>query len=295
MGHDPWSDPASATPSDLERMAAQLEDRARLPDQVQVNTLLLDVLAARPGERLLEVGSGTGLLCRQLAPAVAPGGRVVGIDLSPAMAMTARRLAAGRPGRRESECRLQFTVARAEALPFPGRTFEAAFAARLLLHVPDAPAVVREMARVVAPGGRVVLLDWDWETVAVDHPNRELTRRILHWRCDHRGIDNWRGRQLLGLARAAGLADVEVRVSAVLARTEDSALTLSLWHSADNARAAGAITGAEHASWTAGLRQSLAEDRFCASIVYFVVRGEVLRDEVLHSEVVRDFPCEECV
>jgi SAM-dependent methyltransferase len=285
MEQDPWADPASATPSDLARMAAQLEDRAGRPDQVQVNSLLLDVLAARPGERLLEVGSGTGLLCRKLAPALEPDGRVVGIDLSAVMATTARRLAAGRQGRQGAECRVQFAAGQAQALPFAGRTFEAAFAARLLLHVQDAPEVVREMARVVAPGGRVVLLDWDWETVAVDHPNRELTRRILHWRCDHQGIDNWRGRQLLGLARTAGLVDVVVRVSAVLARDENSALTLSLWHAADNARDAGAISGAEHSSWTAVLHQSIAEDRFCAAIDYFAVRGKVPNDEVLRGEV----------
>ncbi len=61
------------------------------------------------------------------------------------------------------------------------------------------------MARVVKPGGRVVLMDWDWETLTVTHPDRELTRRLLHWRCDHHGGDNWSGRKLLGYLLDAGL------------------------------------------------------------------------------------------
>ncbi len=287
MQRDPWSDPASVSSAELVRMAAQLEDRAGRPDQRQANELLLEVLAARQGERLLEVGCGTGVLCRRLTAPVGRQGRVHGVDLSPVLVDEARRLATGRPlahaapdraGRADREVKAgrnpQFGVARAEALPFATASFDGAFAARLLLHMTAAQAAVNEMARVVRPGGRVALLEWDWETVAVDHPDRELTRRILRWRCDHEGTDNWRGRQLLGLAGAAGLKGVEVKALAVVARDDSAALTLSLWRVAENARDAGAITEAEHHTWAVDLRRRIAEERFCASIVYFVVRGE---------------------
>ena len=84
------------------------------------------------------------------------------------------------------------------------------------------------MARVVKPGGRVVLMDWDFETVAVTHPDRELTRRLLHWRCDHHSGDNWSGRHLLGYALAAGLRDVTVIPVITVARDETAALTGSM-------------------------------------------------------------------
>ena len=92
------------------------------------------------------------------------------------------------------------------------------------------------MARVVKPGGRIVLMDWDFETVTVMYPDRELTRRLLHWRCDHHSGDNWSGRCLLGHALAAGLRDVTVIPVATVARDEAAALTGSLFRAAEVAR-----------------------------------------------------------
>ncbi len=267
---DPWSDPVAADPAEIARMAAQLEDRAGRPDQMQVNALLQDVLAPQPGEHILEVGCGTGALARPQAARLAPQGVLVGLDVAPGMAQAAQRLAAGDAA---IHGYLGFVIGRGDALPLSAGAFDAAFAARLLIHVQDAAGVVREMARVVRIGGRVVLAEWDWETVTVDHPDHNLTRHILNWRCDNQGGDNWRGRQLAGLAAAAGLHDVTVMPLVTVARDGAAALTLSLWRAADNARDAGAINPGEHAGWTGDLRRYIAEQRFFASIVYFVVRG----------------------
>ena len=173
---------------------------------------------------------------------------------------------------------LRFEVGAGAALPAGDATYDAAFGARLLLHVADPVPVVAEMARVVKPGGRVVLMDWDFETVTVTHPDRELTRRLLHWRCDHHSGDNWSGRRLLGYALAAGLRDVTVIPVATVARDETAALTGSVFRAAEVARDGGAITPAEHDAWTGELRRQLAEGRFLASITYFIVRGGVATD-----------------
>ena len=169
---------------------------------------------------------------------------------------------------------LRFEVGAGAALPAEDATVDAAFGARLLLHVADPVPIVAEMARVVKPGGRVVLMDWDFETVTVTHPDRELTRRLLHWRCDHHSGDNWSGRRLLGYALAAGLRDVTVIPVTTVARDETAALTGSMFRMAEVARDGGAITPAEHDAWTGELQQQLAEGRFLASITYFIVRGE---------------------
>jgi hypothetical protein len=129
------------------------------------------------------------------------------------------------------------------------------------------------MARVVRPGGRLVLADIDFETVAVDHPDRELTRRILHWRCDHHGGDNWSGRKLLRRARVAGLEDVQVTPVSVTAFDEKSALTLSLWRSAEVARDGGAITAEEHDAWIATLKDRILAGRFFAGVTYYILKG----------------------
>ncbi len=133
--------------------------------------------------------------------------------------------------------------------------------------------IVREMVRVVKHGGRVALMDWDFETVAVTHPDRELTRRLLHWRCDHHSGDNWSGRRLLGYALAAGLRDLTVIPVTIVARDEAAALTGSMFRAAEVVRDGGAITPAEHDAWVGELKRQLTEGQFMASITYFIVRG----------------------
>ena len=276
---NPWSNPSAVSAEDAARMAAFLEDRARCPDQAQVNAALRDAVAGRPGERVLEVGCGSGALCRLVAPDLRPGGEMVGVDVAPDMIAAARRYAATDP--HPQPLSLPGRGARCASMSHPpsncpttAAAFDAAFAARLLLHVADPVAVVREMARVVKPGGRVVLMDWDWETLAVTHPDRELTRRLLHWRCDHHGGDNWSGRKLLGYLLDAGLHNPTVIPVVTLARDETAALTGTLWRAAEVARDRGGITPDEHDAWVGELKRQIAAGRFLASIVYFIVRGE---------------------
>jgi SAM-dependent methyltransferase len=252
-------------------MAAHLEEQARFPDQFEINQALLDVIAPLPGERVLEVGCGSGLLCRQIAPALAPGGSVVGIDISPHMVAIAQEIA--------SQANLggwvSFDVGRAEELPYRDGDFDAAFAARLLLHAADPRTVVREMARVVRKGGRIVLMDWDFDTVAITHPDRDLTRRLLHWRADHHGGDNWSGRKLLGHAVKGGLEDVKVTSTVLIARGEEQGFTHSLWRAAERVRDGGGISPSEYEAWVAELKSQIANDVFLTTINYFIVHGTV--------------------
>jgi hypothetical protein len=145
----------------------------------------------------------------------------------------------------------------------------------MLLHAIDPERIVHQLARVVRPGGRVVLMDWDFETVAVDHPDRALTRLILHWRTDNHGGDNWSGRQLWRRAAQGGLTHLEVTPVVTVAHTEQDGLTLSLWRAAEVARNGGGISAKEHDLWIDKLKQRLAEGTFFASIVYYIVKGYV--------------------
>jgi len=265
-----WADPSNISMQDIQEMAAALEERAKAVDQLQVNKTLVDTLAPVMGEHILEVGCGSGVLCRQIAPAVVPGGKITGVDISTEFLKIARSYAART---KLSDC-IQWGAGQAEVLPFHDAIFDGVFAARLLLHVSDPQTVLNEMLRVVRPGGRVVVMDWDFETVVVIHSNRDLTRRLLHWRCDHHGGNNWSGRQLWGGMTSAGLVNVMVIPVVSIARSENDSLTLSLFKAARVACDDGAIAPNEYDAWISELQSGLAAESFFASIVYFIVIGE---------------------
>lgn len=113
--------------------------------------------ALRPGEHVLDAGCGTGVLTRLAAEAVGATGRVVGIDPGPRMLAMARRNA--------SACgaRVEFRLAAIEALPFPDASFDAVLASLMLHHLPPGVklAGLKEVYRVLKPGGRLIAVDLD--------------------------------------------------------------------------------------------------------------------------------------
>lgn len=108
--------------------------------------------ALRPGERVLDVGCGTGAFEARIAASGA-GNELVGIDLSAQMLDRARDKLAGRP-------QATFQRADAHALPFDDDRFDVAVSASAFHYFADPGQVLTEIARVVRPGGRFVLLDW---------------------------------------------------------------------------------------------------------------------------------------
>lgn len=264
-----WTNPSRAGAQEVAEMADALEQRGQAADQVRVNTALMQALAPSPGERLLEAGCGSGLLCRLMA-AAAPVGKITGLDIS----IEFLKIARSHAERANVADAIDWSAGQAQALPFREASFDGVLAARLLLHVAEPQAVLSELLRVVRPGGRVVVMDWDFDTIAVEHSNRELTRRLLHWRCDHHGGDNWSGRRLWRQMIAAGFCNVKATPFVSLAYYEQDSLALSLFRAAQLARDAGAITPGEYDAWVKELRSSLAAGCFFASLVYFIVTGE---------------------
>jgi demethylmenaquinone methyltransferase/2-methoxy-6-polyprenyl-1,4-benzoquinol methylase len=114
-----------------------------------------DLASIGPGARVLDVACGTGDLAIELAGRVAPGGSVLGADFSERMLQLARAKAAAR-GLGAS---IQFEAANALALPYGDSSFDAATVGFGARNFSDLPGGLREMARVVRPGGRVVVLE----------------------------------------------------------------------------------------------------------------------------------------
>jgi len=112
---------------------------------------LAAVLEPKAGERLLEVGPGTGHFALPMAERVGPQGAVVGLDLQPEMLDDLAQRARAR-----GVDNLDLKQGDATALPYEDGSFDAAFLVTVLGEVPDQAAALRELRRVLRPGGRVV-------------------------------------------------------------------------------------------------------------------------------------------
>src|SRR3990167_188861 len=119
---------------DPRKMIEGLEARGRTPTQVRLRRRFLAFAGIRPGWKVLEVGSGSGVVCRDMAALVGESGRVIGVDPSRVFVREARRLA------RKSGLgsRVRFQVGDGRRLRFGDDTFDATLAVTVLLHVPDA-------------------------------------------------------------------------------------------------------------------------------------------------------------
>jgi demethylmenaquinone methyltransferase/2-methoxy-6-polyprenyl-1,4-benzoquinol methylase len=127
----------------------------------------VDLTGARPGDRLLDVATGTGKVAADLHRRAQPGGSVLGVDISPGMIGVATRRFAEVPG-------LEFVVGDALALPTEDGSFDAATIAFGMRNLPDYRAGFAEMARSVRPGGRVVCLE-------ITRPRSRIARLLQFW------------------------------------------------------------------------------------------------------------------
>ena len=119
----------------------------------RVETLAHASLA--PGDRVLDLACGTGLVTLEAARSVGPQGTVLGTDLSGQMVEVARRRAA-----EERLSNATFQRMDAEILDLPDATFDVVLCALGLMYLPDAQGAVREWLRVLKPGGRVAIAVW---------------------------------------------------------------------------------------------------------------------------------------
>lgn len=138
---------------------------------------LVELVPVDPGARWLEPACGTGIVSLALAERV---GSVIGIDLTPAMIGEAKRAVTG------EEDRVEFSVGDATALAFADGSFDGAVTRLSLHHIPASGRVLVEMARVVRPGGLVVVGDVVTEEDAEATAWREEIERLRdpsHWAC----------------------------------------------------------------------------------------------------------------
>lgn len=157
-----------------------------------------------PGQRVLDVACGTGVLALAAADLVGPAGSVVGLDPSDDMLAVARRKSAS----------IEWRNGRAESIPFAERNFDAAVSQFGMMFFEDRPASLREMMRVLRPGGRLAVAVCD----SLDHsPGYAVFVELLQRLFGDRIANAFRAPFVLGdpalllsLCEAAGIADAQI-------------------------------------------------------------------------------------
>ncbi|MFC4124188.1 methyltransferase domain-containing protein [Nocardia rhizosphaerae] len=222
-----------------------------------------EVLGLRPGERALDVGSGTGSEVFVFADAVGPTGAAVGVEPDPELLASAQRRAT------ERGSSASFTSGDAYGLPFGNDAFDAVLCERVFQHLTAPARAAAEIARVLRPGGRAVVVDSDWATSIVHPGDRRVAGAVIDTLISST-TNPLAGRAIAGQLSAAGLVVDEVGSHALV---QDSSVGAGALVSriADLAVLRGVITAAERDRLIADLRAGAERGDIHVSVTMFAV------------------------
>ncbi len=250
-----------------ERLTMLLDVQAAQPAVIRLRDWAFERLAPAPGETAVDVGSGTGANTERLAASVGPAGSATGVEPNPALrAVAARRAeATGSPA--------VFVDGTADALPLADISVDVLVCERVLQHVDDPDAAVREFARVLRPGGRVALLDSDWST-AIMHPVDPEVHQRYHAFSLTQWPNPFSGRLLRSQLLAAGLAvDPDIGSSALVLPDDVLREGGMLGLAGPAAVEAGAVTPEELDGMVAAISSAAERGEAFVSVTMFGVIG----------------------
>lgn len=252
------------TPSDYVQLLDAQQHMAVVQQYKQRTRFLLGL---HPGLQVLDAGTGTGEDAQQMAKLVAPGGQVVGLDLSQIMIDEARQRV------HDPTLPVRFVQGDMHQLPFVDEMFDRCFASRTFQHLPDPKLALSELVRVTKPGGLFVIVEPDHETRVIDTPYPDITRRFLRFRNDGvRQPDI--GHRMYALFKDAGLTDVHVEpVTRVTTDYETIRPVVHLIEGMRLAQQHGVVTAEEAEQWILYLEEAMRTGRFFEATTWFITSG----------------------
>lgn len=221
-------------------------------------SMVMERLDLGPGLTVADLGCGAGA---DLAAMLAAGSAVIGVDLDPEM--LCRAASAVPPG-----AALELVHGDLHEPPLPDASVDRARTDRVMQHVRDPGRVLAQARRVLRPGGRLVMAEPDWDTLAVDHPERELTRSYTRFVADRVVRNSSIGRELPRLAVAGGFEVADVTAVTPVFRDRAAAdAILGFRRVTARAVEAGYLTEPEAERWL----DHLAFGPFLATMTMYVV------------------------
>jgi SAM-dependent methyltransferase len=247
---------------DHERLAFVLDRLADMPGIQRLRSWAREALRPAPGDRILDVGAGTGDELQALATLVGPAGVATGVEPNPGLRAEATRRA------EEFGSVARFVDGDAYALPLDDSTVDIARCERVFQHLDHPERAAAEIARVLLPGGRAVVIDTDWATTIV-HPGDPAVLEEVKRFALGRFPNPFAGRRLPGQLAAAGLEVVDQGSQALI---QDASSLDGMFDSlATSAVEAGVITEAQRAKLYSDLKAGAARGDFHFSVTMFAV------------------------
>lgn len=238
------------------------------PDVIAQRETVLGLLAPAAGEKALDIGCGPGLTTEALAQAVGPQGQVLGVDIAPPMLEIAKRRCVNLP-------QVAFGMADVTRLPYQDASFDVALASQVYEYVEDVDHALQELARVIRPGGRALLVDTDWESaVWASHDDARMRRVIETWNehIPHPQLPRTLKRRM----EAAGFTNVQVTVVPLLNLAYDpntySVAMMSLIGNFATGR--HGLSAQDIAAWKADARAIGEENGYFFSLNRYVFIGQ---------------------
>ncbi|MGC1469376.1 MAG: methyltransferase domain-containing protein [Sphingorhabdus sp.] len=252
--------------SDIEALFSFLDAANALESIQSYRQTLLTLCPPKAGDNILDIGCGLGQGTVELASKVGPTVSIVGIDKSEALITEAQRRSAAMP------LAPTFQVGEAQQLPFADNSFDMCRMERALMYIDSPGRVLDEMRRVLRPGGRVALFEFDYDCILVDSPHTNITRCLMD-SVSSSIASPWIGRQLPRLLGERGFGSLAMRPYIIATPIEIFRNVVG--GTIENSVRRGAHDSEAVEIWWRDLEQADREGHFFAGFLGFIICAQL--------------------